>query len=186
MSGKPDDVVDYWKSIGPEGWFAKKDEIDRTIAKRFSGLYEHAAAGKLEDWRKAPDSCLALVLLLDQFSRNLFREDGRAFAQDPYAVDIALQAIADGFDTKVDPALKAFFYMPFMHSESILDQQRGIVLFQPLEAGDYLKFTRIHHDVIARFGRFPHRNPVLGRHTTPAEQAFLDNGGFGGPNFGKK
>ncbi|MEC9344326.1 MAG: DUF924 family protein, partial [Pseudomonadota bacterium] len=117
---------------------------------------------------------------------NLFRENGRAFAQDGYAVEIAARALADGFDARVDPDIVDFFYMPFMHSESILDQRRCIALFHAAGKRNSMKFAIIHHDVIARFGRFPHRNPVLGRHTTSAEAEFLENGGFGGPNFGKK
>ena len=186
MSDKAAGVIEYWKSIGPKGWFTSDAEVDRTIAERFGDLYAEAAARKLEGWRSAPDSALALVLLLDQFSRNMFRDDGRAFAHDPYAVEICEKALIDGFDRKADRELFHFFYMPFMHSESILDQRRCIALFYGIGSSESVKFARIHHDVIARFGRFPHRNPVVGRHTTHAEQSFLDGGGFGGPNFGRK
>ena len=186
MTATPQQIIDYWKSIGPKGWFTRDDKIDAEIADKFGTTYEAAIAGELETWRAEPRAALALVLLLDQFSRNLFREDGRAFAHDGYATEIARQALSGGFDAKVDPELNHFFYMPFMHSESILDQRRCIALFHAAGSQESLKFAHIHHDVIVRFGRFPHRNPMVDRHTTHAEQAFLDAGGFGGPNFGRK
>jgi uncharacterized protein (DUF924 family) len=179
------EVIDFWKSIGPKGWFTRDDAIDAAMAEQFGDTHADAAAHKLDAWRAKPDSALALVLLLDQFSRNLFREDGRAFAQDAYALEVAQEALSNGFDPLVDAQIHHFFYMPFMHCESILGQRRCIALFQAIGSEESLKFARIHHDVIARFGRFPHRNSVVDRHTTPAEQAFLDEGGFGGPNYGK-
>ena len=174
-------ILDYWKSLGQEGWFNKDEAVDRGIGERFAETHAKAAAHALDDWRQAPDSCLALVIMLDQFSRNMFREDGRAFAQDSYALELANHALVEGFDKQVEPALRSFFFMPFMHSECIGDQQRCIALFHGLGGGEALKHALVHHDIIARFGRFPHRNPLLGRHTTPAEQAYLDGGGFGAP-----
>jgi uncharacterized protein (DUF924 family) len=182
MAGEtqPRDVLDYWKSIGPEGWFRKDEAIDREIVEKFGEIHARAAAGALTDWRAKPDSALALIIVLDQFSRNMFRGDARTFAQDALALDLACEALANGFDERVPAELSTFFYMPFMHSESILDQERCVALFHAHGGGESLKYAIIHHDVIARFGRFPHRNSVLGRHTTPAEAAFLEAGGFGG------
>lgn len=174
------EVIEFWREIGPDGWFKRDDEIDARIVDRFGGLHERAVARKLEDWRGDAMECLALIIVIDQFSRNMFRDDPRAFAADEYAAEIAAMAIADGHDRAVDEELLPFLYMPFMHSESIVDQRRCVALMHAGGHPDNLKYGIIHRDVIARFGRFPHRNPVLGRHTTPAEQAYLDDGGFSG------
>ena len=180
MDDRISQVLEFWTGIGPQGWFAKNDEVDAQIRERFHGLYEEAAAGKLEGWRSNTEGCLALVLVLDQFPRNMFRDDPRAFATDARAVEIASAAIADGHHLGIGEDMLAFIYMPFMHSESILDQRRCVALMHGGGKPDNLKYAIIHHDVIARFGRFPHRNSLLGRHTTPAEQAYLDGGGFSG------
>lgn len=172
-------ILDYWRALGPQGWFRKDEAVDREIGERFGKLHAEASAGLLDHWRGEPGPCLALVIILDQFSRNMFRGDARAFAQDALALQIAREAIAAGFDRQVDPVLRSFLLMPFMHSESIVDQQRAVALFHALGA-EGLKYAIIHRDVIARFGRFPHRNAALGRHTTRAEEAFLAAGGFSG------
>lgn len=173
-------VVEFWRTAGYEAWFSKSDDFDRQIRERFGELHAAAANGELDNWRKEPESALALIILLDQFSRNLYRDDARAFAQDEKACEIADAAIESGFPEKVDPELRSFFYMPFMHSEKIADQRRSISLQHALGGRDSLKYAIIHHDIIHRFGRFPHRNKVFGRYTTPAEQAFLKSGGFSG------
>jgi uncharacterized protein (DUF924 family) len=174
------EILGYWRSIGQEGWFRKNEAIDAAIRERFGRWHQKAANRELEDWRSSPEDCLALVILLDQFSRNMFRASAMAFAQDDYALEIATKAVDAGFDTLCDPAMAYFFHLPFMHSERIADQRRCIRLFHARGGFEAIKFARIHHDVIARFGRFPHRTAVLGRPTTPAEQAFLDSGGFSG------
>lgn len=178
ISPPANEIVDFWTSIGPAGWFKKDEEVDRTIAEKFSAVHEKAMERKLASWLDEPLSSIALVLLLDQFSRNMFRGDARSFAGDRLAVAVATDAIGKGYHLEVKNELAVFFFMPFMHSESISDQNRCVELMHRFGAGDYIKFARLHRDIIVRFGRFPHRNPVLGRHTTPAEQAFLDGGGF--------
>ena len=177
---RPDDVIAFWRAVGPSRWYNRDDELDRDIAARFADLHARAAAGDLDDWAKSADGSLALLILLDQFSRNMFRGSARAFAQDAKAREIAKAAISSGFHQKVPPELTVFFYLPFMHSESIADQDRSVALCHSLPDGDNLPYARDHERIIRRFGRFPHRNPALGRHTSPAEQAFLDAGGFSG------
>ncbi len=176
----PKDVIAFWRKAGPDKWFKKDAEFDRAIAERFSHLHEEAAAGRKNDWAKTAEGTLALILVLDQFSRNMFRDDPRAFAQDVMASDLARQAIAAGFDKEIPEDLAAFLHMPFMHSERIADQARCVLYFHSNGQQEGLRYARIHEDAIRRFGRFPHRNAVLGRHTTPCEQAYLDDGGFAG------
>ena len=176
----PADVVAFWREAGPKKWFLKDAAFDASIRERFATLHARAARGELDDWAETPEGALALLLLLAQFSRNLNRGSVRAFAQDERARRIAQKAIEAGFDQKIDPAFRTFFYLPFTHSESIGDQELCVRLSHHLPDRDSLRWARIHEQIIRRFGRFPHRNKVLGRHTTPAEQAFLDGGGFSG------
>jgi uncharacterized protein (DUF924 family) len=177
----PIDVVGFWRTAGPQKWFAKSAAFDQAIALRFEAAHHAAARGVHDDWAGTAQGALALLILLDQFPRNLFRDSGHAFATDGKALAVALHAIGEGFDQDVEPALRPFVYMPLMHSEDLGDQDRCIVLMQALEgAEDNLRFARVHRDIIARFGRFPHRNAALGRLTTPQEQEFLDEGGFAG------
>lgn len=176
----PADVVAFWREAGEKKWFRKDDAFDRAIAGRFTALHNAAAAGKLSDWRETAEGALALVLVLDQFSRNLFRGSPKTFAQDAMAVEEARRAVDAGFDTEVDANLRFFFYMPFMHSEALADQERCIELLSASGAEGLLKYAHEHCDIIRRFGRFPHRNAVLGRQTTPAERTFLEEGGFAG------
>jgi uncharacterized protein (DUF924 family) len=177
---QPDDVVAFWIEAGPSKWFTKDSAFDAAIAARFAALHAAAAGGELDAWAKSPEGALALLLLLDQFSRNMHRGSAAAFAQDARALDVAQTAVAAGFDRTVDPSLRPFFYLPFMHSEAIADQRRCVALAHALPERNTLHFARLHERIIRRFGRFPHRNQVLGRHTTPAEKAFLDGGGFAG------
>lgn len=174
------EVVSFWRDAGEEKWFRRDDALDREITERFGPLHAEAAEGALSDWAKSAEGALALVLILDQFSRNMFRGTPKAFAQDAMAVEVAHASFDAGFDREVDPALTMFFYMPFMHSESIVDQERCMALCHQHSGPDSLKYACEHRDIIRRFGRFPHRNAVLGRHTSAAEQAFLDGGGFAG------
>lgn len=174
------DVLAFWKQAGPDKWFTKDDAFDRAIHDTFLPTYESAVAGHLNDWQSTPDGALALVIVLDQFPRNMFRASARAWAADPMARDIAMRAIDDGFDQRVAHDLRAFFYLPLMHSEKLSDQERCVELCRALGDEDNLKYAELHADIIRRFGRFPHRNPHLGRQTTPEEQAFLDSGGFAG------
>ena len=175
----PAAIVTFWREVGPKGWFEKDAALDDEIRRRFLGAHEAAAAGKLTDWEQSAEGALALLILLDQFPRNMFRGEARAFATDPLARAVASRAILNGFDGAF-PDLRGFFYLPFEHSENLADQERGIALYKAAGDADGLKWAELHADIIRRFGRFPHRNAVLGRVTTPEEQAFLDGGGFAG------
>jgi uncharacterized protein (DUF924 family) len=174
------ELLDYWRSIGPKAWFSSGETVDSDIREKFSSLHGRAARGELESWRESPESCLALVILLDQISRNLYRGDHRAFAQDANAREVADYAVSRNFDHLVDDNLAFFFYMPFMHGESLADLDRCGRLIHARGLHNVLRYVRLHRDVIERFGKYPHRNALLGRHTTPAEAEFLNSSGFGG------
>ncbi|GGC90921.1 DUF924 family protein [Chelatococcus reniformis] len=175
-----DAVLAAWRAAGPERWFAREEGFDRLLRERFLDVQAAAADGRLAGWEETPSGALALVLALDQFPRNMFRGTPRAFASDAAARAVSRRAIARGFDRAVEPELRPFFYLPFMHSEAAGDQDYCVRLYETLGSEDDLRWARGHRDIIARFGRFPHRNAVLGRPTTEAEQAFLDDGGFAG------
>lgn len=174
------DVLAFWRSAGPDKWFKKDLAFDAEIASRFSALWRDAAAGALADWEAAPETALSLVLVLDQFPRNMFRSNADAFATDPLARDVAERAVARGFDQKVPASERLFFYLPFEHSESLADQERATALIGTLGDPELTRWAELHADIIRRFGRFPHRNSALGRASTHEEQAFLDAGGFAG------
>jgi uncharacterized protein (DUF924 family) len=173
------EIVAFWRGVGPDGWFRKDAALDATIRARFLAAHEAAAAGRLKAWEDNAEGALALLILLDQFPRNMFRNDARAFATDPLARAIAAGALVKGFDAQIGGNMRNFFYLPFMHSEELADQERSVALYKAAGSAD-LKWAELHADIIRRFGRFPHRNAVLGRTTTPEEQAFLDGGGFKG------
>jgi uncharacterized protein (DUF924 family) len=176
----PSDVVAFWRDAGPERWFKKDPQFDEEIRRRFLALHEAAARGDLKDWESAAEGALALLILLDQFPRNMFRGSARAFATDPLARAVTASALLNGFDAQVAPEMRSFFYLPFEHSEDMADQERGIALYTAAGDTDGLKWANLHADIVRRFGRFPHRNAALGRTTTPEEQRFLDEGGFAG------
>ena len=171
-------VVEFWKAAGPARWFAKDAAFDDALRERFLAEHEAAADGRLDDWADSADGSLALLILLDQFPRNCFRGTARMFATDERAKEIADRAIDRGFDTAVAPELRNFFYLPFMHAEDLGDQDRAVALSE--EAGLDPKWAILHRDIIARFGRVPHRNEILGRHSTDEELAYLAGGGFAG------
>jgi len=174
------DVLAFWRAAGPAKWFKKDAALDAEIASRFSALWRDAAAGRLADWEAAPDSALALIIVLDQFPRNMFRDQADAFATDALARGAAERAIARGFDQTIPTSERLFFYLPFEHSETLADQERAVALIGTLGNAELARWAELHADIIRRFGRFPHRNSVLGRVSTPEEQAFLDAGGFAG------
>lgn len=184
MPAIPADVVGFWTSAGPTRWFGKSSAFDDAIRLKFEPVHHRAARGEYAGWAAEPTGALALLILLDQFPRNLYRGSAHAFATDPLARAIADRAIAAGHDQAVEAALRPFMYLPFEHSEALADQQRAVALFEAHDAatGDVesLKWAVTHHDIIKRFGRFPHRNGCLGRETTPEEAAFLEDGGFAG------
>lgn len=172
-------VVAFWREAGPQRWFRKSEEFDRDMRERFLPLHELAASGSLDDWAATAEGALALLILLDQFPRNAFRGTARMYATDEHARRMADRAIEAGLDAQIDIPLRAFFYLPYSHSESLADQRRAVALQQAL-GGDWLWHARDHAAIIERFGRFPHRNPILGRETTEEERKFLEDGGFSG------
>lgn len=174
------DVLSFWWEAGPARWFARSDEFDAACRDRFGALHDRAARGELDHWKETPHGCLALILLLDQMPRNIHRGTAGAFASDAAGLAAAEHAIEKGFPAAYPPAARIFFYMPFMHSEDIAVQRRGVDLFRVLGEHESYHYALIHLDVIARFGRFPHRNEMLGRETTPEERAYLETGGFSG------
>ena len=175
----PSDVVAFWRDAGPSRWFRKDDAFDRQFRDRFLDAHEAAKRGDLDAWAAAPEGALALCILLDQFPRNAFRGSAQMFATDAKARDVARIAVRAGYDEKVDKDLRQFFHLPFMHSEDLKDQDFAVELASR-DGPDSEKWARLHRDIIVRFGRFPHRNALLGRDTTPEEQKFLDEGGFSG------
>ena len=177
---KPADILAFWREAGRDRWYKRDDAFDADIRRRFLSLWQKAAAGELASWEASDDGALALVIVLDQFPRNMFRGDANAFSSDALARDVACRAIDRGADRRIDPTLLEFLYMPLMHSEHLDDQLHCIALFRDTDNAENLRYAEEHADIIRRFGRFPHRNGLLGRETTPDEQAFLDNGGFSG------
>ena len=180
MNTSPDTVLAFWRDAGPAKWFRKDDAFDAQITARFLTLYDSAASGQLTAWESKAETALALVIVLDQFPRNMFRGGARAFAADGLARAVTDRALARGFDREVLAGERMFFYLPLEHSENLADQERCVALFRATGNADLLKWAELHADIIRRFGRFPHRNAVLGRTTTPQEQAFIDAGGFTG------
>lgn len=172
-------VIAFWQEAGPSMWFAKEAVFDRRFRERFLAAHETAAAGALSHWRETPQGALALVILLDQFPRNAFRGTARMYATDDIARHIADEAIRNGFDLRVEKRLSLFLYLPFAHSENRADQERSVALVERLGEPDLSHATH-HRDIVLRFARFPHRNPILGREMRPEEQRFLDEGGFAG------
>lgn len=176
----PAEILAFWREAGTERWYKKDDAFDAEVRRRYLGLWQKASAGELSAWELSDDGALALTIVLDQFPRNMFRGEAQAFSSDPKARDVAARAIARGADTRIDPRLVEFLYMPLMHSEQLADQLRCVELFRSAPNPDNLRYAEEHAEIIRRFGRFPHRNAALGRRTTPEEQAFLDAGGFKG------
>lgn len=173
------EIVEFWHEAGPDRWFAKDETFDREFHGRFLDRHFAAARRDLDHWAETPEGSLALIILLDQFPRNCFRGTGHMFATDPLARHFARRAIAAGHDKAIAEELRVFVYLPFEHSENIEDQRRSVELTRSLPE-EYMKYAVEHLEIIKHFGRFPHRNPALGRETTPEEQAFLDGGGFAG------
>lgn len=172
-------VTKFWRDAGPDAWFAKNDAFDTDFRTRFLDLHYAAARRECDSWSDHAEGSLALMVLLDQFPRNCFRGTGHMFATDPLARHFAAKAVAAGHDLALDAEIRVFIYLPFEHSEAMVDQEKSVALHK-VNAESYLSYAIDHRDIIERFGRFPHRNRALGRETTPQEQAFLDAGGFSG------
>ncbi|SLN29638.1 hypothetical protein ROJ8625_01296 [Roseivivax jejudonensis] len=179
----PDDILTFWlDEVGPEGWYKQDAALDGEIRDRFSETLEGAMQGRYALWLTYPSGALAYIVLLDQFSRNIFRDDPRAFAADRVALAASKQAVHRGWDMKIDEPARQFFYLPMMHAENLCDQERCVRLIKermPQNGAPNLLHARAHREVVRRFGRFPHRNAVLGRATTEEEARFLEEGGYG-------
>lgn len=172
-------VLDFWRAAGPYKWFVKDDAFDAAFADRFLADHEAVAQRTDSSWLADASTALSLVLLLDQFPRNVFRNSPRSFATDARAQSIADQALAEHHDQRVAVELRVFFYLPFSHAEDIRLQDRAVGLARPI-GGETLKLAEVHRDIIRRFGRFPHRNEFLGRTSSAEELEFLAQGGFAG------
>lgn len=180
MVATPNDILGFWTSAGSKQWYAAKAAFDEAIRLKFEPVHHAAARGEYDQWAETPEGALALLILLDQFPRNLYRKSGHAFATDPKARAIARAATEKGWHLQLEPELRQFMVLPFEHSEDIADQDLCLTLAEELDDPEMLKWAVIHRDIIVRFGRFPHRNAALGRTTTAEEQEFLDEGGFAG------
>lgn len=178
------ELVDFWREAGRERWFAKDEAFDDALRERFEALHFSAARGELADWAETPTGALALLLLVDQIPRNIFRGSAHAYATDAMARAVAEKALGEDFHLQVEAALRVFFYLPYEHAEDIAAQDCAVVLFEAhaRDTGDEdsLTWARLHRDLIERFGRFPHRNVVMGRESTDEELRFLAEGGFAG------
>ncbi|WP_179991905.1 MULTISPECIES: DUF924 family protein [Acinetobacter] len=168
------DILDFWFSPETQpNWFAKSDQFDQSLKEKFGDILEQASRAELWSWRKNADGRLAEILVLDQFSRNIFRDTPRAFAQDSLALALAQEAISQDLDKQLSPEQRSFLYMPFMHSESKLIHEFALKLFQRLGNPENLEYEIKHKIIIDRFGRYPHRNQILGRESTEEELSFL-------------
>ncbi len=173
-----EEVLAFWfEQNGPEQWWTRDPQFDAVIRSRFEALHARAVLGELDGWRDTPEGRLAEIIVLDQFSRNLYRDDPRAFAADGMALALAQEAVRTGADQAVPPVKRQFFYMPYQHSESPRIHEFAVALFESLADPESLDFERRHKAIIDRFGRYPHRNRVLGRASTAEEIAFLKEPG---------
>lgn len=179
LPARADAVLRYWTDLGPAGWYAGGEALDCDITDRFLGDWEMARQGGCRHWAGSAQGCLALLILTDQFPRNMFRGRADAFATDAMAREVAARVVQHGLDLQIEGPLRQFLYLPMMHSEYGVDQDRCVALFAARLPGDNLLHARAHREVIRRFGRFPFRNAALGRASTPVEEDFLAQGGYG-------
>lgn len=171
-----DDILYFWFAEEMRTkWFASTPQLDATIRDQYERVWEAAMCGELEGWLGTPEGCLALVIILDQFPLNMFRGTPKSFASETKSREVARHAIREGYDKQIDTARLAFLYMPFMHSENLLDQDLSVQLFEAAGLENNLRFAQHHREIVRRFGRFPHRNAILGRVSTPQELAYLNS-----------
>ncbi|MDA3920570.1 MAG: DUF924 domain-containing protein [Salinisphaera sp.] len=174
----PDEIIKFWfEELSPSDWFRKSEALDQHIAERFSDALSAAAAGDLSHWRESPSGRLAEIIVLDQFSRNIHRDSAQAFENDAAALACAKEAIKQGADQQLTAQQNAFLYMPFMHSETAADHDTALALYESIGLKTHLDAERKHQAIIKRFGRYPHRNALLGRESTDEESAFLNEPG---------
>jgi uncharacterized protein (DUF924 family) len=178
MLPEPDEIVRFWfEALGPKDWYGAPQSVDAQITERFGETYERLKDGVPPAWRATPQGMLAAILVLDQFPRNMLRGSRQAFATDAQALALAKSAVAEGMDMRLPPRQRCFIYLPFQHSEDLADQERSVGLFMALGNPTNLDFAYRHEEIIARFGRFPHRNAIIGRESTEEEKAFLKQPG---------
>ena len=175
MNLQAEDILNFWfYEVGHEKWFSQDRSLDSTLRERFTAVYEQAVAGQCEKWKETPEGMLALLLLFNEFPRRMFRGTARAFETDGEALELAREAIIRHFDDKIDKQFKLFFYLPFVNSESLGDQRLALYYIRErVKEDQWLSMAEEHLDIVSRFGRFPERNPALGREPTPEEVEFL-------------
>ncbi len=172
--GQPQELLAFWFSEPMnQHWFRSTPEIDSQLRQRYESLWQQGQARQLERWKQAAESCLALVILLDQLPLNMFRGEARSFSTESMAIEATLHGLEQGFDQVLSGPQQAFFYMPLMHSEDLVHQDLSVACFEKAGLEDNLRFARHHRDLVLRFGRFPHRNSILGRDSTPEELEYL-------------
>ena len=182
MNDTQKEILDFWfEETQPQQWFQKNPDFDQMIKSRFLEVYEIARQSGLDSWKNDADGVLCLCIILDQFPRNMFRDTPQAFATDAHALLIAKYAISKGLDQVVSPLKRRFVYLPFEHSENLTDQKKSLELFKTLKNDDPLAYDYVlrHYKLIEKYGRFPHRNPILGRENTSEEDEYFANGGTG-------
>jgi uncharacterized protein (DUF924 family) len=178
MTGTAEKIIKFWfEELTPKQWFNSSEELDAEIWERFGEIHNAAAKGELNSWRSNPEGSLAEIIVLDQFSRNIYRGKPGAFANDLAALVLAQEAIRKGFHLEVETFKRSFFYMPFMHSESLMIHKKAVRLFNEPGMEDYFDYEIKHKEIIERFGRYPHRNEILGRNSTAEEIEFLTQPG---------
>ena len=179
----PEEVLSFWlDEVGPSGWYKADDALDQEIRDRFEDAWDGAMQGRHALWLTYPSGVLAYIILLDQFPRNMFRDTGKAFSSDRFALAAAKQAIGKNWDLKIDEPARQFFYLPLMHSENLADQDRCVRLMlhrMPEHGASNLLHARAHREVIRKFGRFPYRNGALGRRSSETERSYVSGGGYG-------
>lgn len=172
----PQDILEFWFAADMRSkWFASTPQLDASIKEQFEPTWEAAVNGELDDWLSNPDGCLALAIVLDQFPLNMFRGTAKSFSSEAKSRDVARHAIGQGYDKQIDPSRLAFLYMPFMHSEDLAGQDFSVQLFEAAGLENNLRFAKHHRELVRRFGRFPHRNAILGRTSTPEELDYLNS-----------
>lgn len=178
MESQLDDILKFWfEELDQKQWWVKDLELDKEIESRFSGVHKKAISGELDGWRRSPEGRLAEIIILDQFSRNIYRGKPLSFEYDLLALNLAQETVQTKEDTKLEPIKRLFLYMPYMHSESLEVHNEAVKLFEDLGFESNLKFEHAHRDIILKYGRYPHRNEILNRESTKEEMEFLSQPG---------
>jgi len=174
MDATPEEIIDFWYSDRIKSqWFASTPELDKEILEKYERIWEKASSGELDEWNNSPDGCLALVIILDQFPLNMFRGQAKSFKTERKAIEVAWKAIKNELDRNIEKEKLAFLYMPFMHSEDLTDQDMSVSLYRESNLDANITFVEHHREIIRKFGRFPHRNKILGRESTEDEILYL-------------